>query len=146
MQKEVDQFSSCKNFRLNINIKKTEVMYQPIQKKPYYEPHISVKEQRLKAVENFTSLGSTLSRCANIDDEVKNRITKASWAFGNSRKKRNFTVYESQSLQSRSIDSKSVKPGQATNVTKNNFNSTILDVFARFLTYPGMIRFLILMF
>ena len=62
-------------------------MFQLVPKNPYHEPYISVKEQRLKAVENFTHLGSTLSRCANIDDEVKNRIAKSSWAFGNLRKK-----------------------------------------------------------
>ena len=86
MKQEVDHFSSCENFGLNINTKKTEMMYQPVPKNPYYKPYISVKEQRLKAVENFTYLGSTLSRCADIDDEVKNRIVKASWAFGNLRK------------------------------------------------------------
>ena len=88
IQRELDQFSSSwENFGLNINTKKTDVMYQPAPKSPYNELHISVKKQRLKAVENFTYLGSILSRCANIDDEVKNRITEASWAFGNLKKK-----------------------------------------------------------
>uniref|UniRef100_A0A8C7WPE7 Reverse transcriptase domain-containing protein n=1 Tax=Oryzias sinensis TaxID=183150 RepID=A0A8C7WPE7_9TELE len=87
MQQEMDAFSSaCDNFGLTINIKKTEVMYQPAPGKPYQEPNITVKGQRLQDVENFTYLGSTLSRNTNIDAEVNNRIAKASSAFGRLRK------------------------------------------------------------
>ena len=56
-------------------------MYQPAPENPYQEPNTTVKGQRLQAVENFTYLGSTLSRSANIDAEVTNRIAKASSAF-----------------------------------------------------------------
>ena len=62
-------------------------MFQPAPEKPYHKPHILVKGQRLQAVDNFTYLGSTLSRRINIDDEIKNRIAKASSAFGRLRKK-----------------------------------------------------------
>ena len=83
MQSEMDCFSkACDNFGLTISTKKTEVMYQPAPGKPYQEPRITVKGQDLQAVEDFTYLGSTLSRVVNIDSEVKNRIAKASSAFG----------------------------------------------------------------
>ena len=83
MQDEMDCFSgACDNFGLTISTKKTEVMYQPAPGKPYQEPHVTVKGQKLQAVDNFTYLGSTLSRAVNIDVEVNNRIAKASAAFG----------------------------------------------------------------
>ena len=62
-------------------------MFQPAPEKPSHKPHILVKGQRLQAVDKFTYLGSTLSRRINIDDEIKNRIAKASSAFGRLRKK-----------------------------------------------------------
>ena len=78
MQKGVDQLSdSCDSYDQTIIIKKTEVVYQPAPGKPYKEPTITVKGQRLQVVEKFTYLGSTLSRVVHIDDEVN-----ASAAFG----------------------------------------------------------------
>ena len=38
--------------------------------------------QKLKVVDKFTYLGSTLSRALHIDDEITARIAKASVAFG----------------------------------------------------------------
>ena len=57
--------------------KKTEVVYQHAAEKPYKEPTITVKGQRLQLVDKFTYLGSTLSRVVHIDDEVSARIAKA---------------------------------------------------------------------
>ena len=83
MQNNVDQISdSCESYDLSISIKKTEVVYQPAPEKPYKEPTITVKGQRLQVVDEFTYLGSTLSRVVHIDDEVNARIAKASAAFG----------------------------------------------------------------
>ena len=83
MQKGVDQVSdSCDSYNLTISIKKTEVVFQPEPGKPYKEPTIIVKGQRLQVVDKFTYLGSTLSRVVHIDDEVNARIAKASAAFG----------------------------------------------------------------
>ena len=83
MQKGVDQVSeSCDSYDLTISIKKTEVVYQPALGKPYKEPTITVKGQRLQVADKFTYLGSTLSRVVHIDDEVNARIAKASVAFG----------------------------------------------------------------
>ena len=79
----VDQVSdSCDSYDLTISIKKTEVVYQPAPGKPYKEPTITVKGQRLQVVDKFTYLGSILSRVVHIDDEVNARIAKASAAFG----------------------------------------------------------------
>ena len=83
MQKGVDEvFDSCDNYDLTVSIKKTEEVYQPAPGKPYKEPSITVKGQRLQVVDKFTYLGSTLSRVLHIDDEVNGRIAKASAAFG----------------------------------------------------------------
>ena len=56
--------------------KKTEVVYQPAPGKPYKEPTITVKCQRLQVVDKFTYLGSTLSRVVHIDEEANARIAK----------------------------------------------------------------------
>ena len=83
MQKGVDQVSdSCDSYDLTISIKTNEVIYQPAPGKPYKEPTITVKGQRLQVVDKFIYLGSTLSRVVHIDDEVSARIAKGSAAFG----------------------------------------------------------------
>ena len=83
MQKRVDQVSdSCDNYGLTTSIKKTEVVYQPAPGKPFKEPTITVKGQRLQVVDKFTYLESTLSRVVHIDDEVNARIAKANAVFG----------------------------------------------------------------
>ena len=87
MQTLIDRFSSaCDNFGLTISTQKTKVTYQPAPNQPYADPSISVKGQTLKAVNNFTYLGSTLSRNVVIDDEVNRRLAKASASFGRLRK------------------------------------------------------------
>ena len=66
MQNGVDQVSdSSDRYDLTINIKKTEVVYQWAPGKPYNEPTITVKGQRLQLVDKFSYLGSTLS---GVDD------------------------------------------------------------------------------
>ena len=83
MQATVDKFSTaCDNIGLTISITKTEVMHQPAPGMPYVEPSIMVKGQKLRVVNKFTYIDSTLSRAVHIDDEVNSRIAKASSAFG----------------------------------------------------------------
>nr|VZI48828.1 unnamed protein product [Spirometra erinaceieuropaei] len=85
MQRSMDLFSAaCENFGLVINTQKTVVMLQspPNPATPFNAPRITVNGTQLQVVENFPYLGSTLSRSAKIDDEVENRISKASQAFG----------------------------------------------------------------
>ena len=69
MQKGVDQVhDSFDSYHLTVSIKKTEVVYQPAPRKPYKEPTITVKGQRLQVVDKFTYLGSILSKVVHIDD------------------------------------------------------------------------------
>ena len=85
MQNNVDKFSiASDNFALTINTqkKKTKVMHQPVSGKPYVEPNITIKGQRLKVVEKFTYLSSTLSKFIDMDKEVNTRQAKASAVFG----------------------------------------------------------------
>nr|VZI31873.1 unnamed protein product [Spirometra erinaceieuropaei] len=85
MQRSMDLFSAaCENFGLIINTQKTVVVHQPppnLATAPN-APQISVNGTQLQVVENFPYLGNTLSRNTKIDDEVANRISKASQAFG----------------------------------------------------------------
>lgn len=73
---------ACDNFSLTISNNKTEVMYQLCPGKPHVKPDITVNGEVLNNVDKFTYLRNTLSRQADIDDEVKCRISKASSAFG----------------------------------------------------------------
>ena len=79
----MDKFSvACANFGLTISTKKMEVTHQPAPHTSCTEPSISVNGQRLQVVDQFTYLGSTLSRAVTIDAKVNCRIAKASSAFG----------------------------------------------------------------
>nr|VZI33690.1 unnamed protein product [Spirometra erinaceieuropaei] len=86
MQRSMDLFSAaCENFGLVINTQKTVVMHQPPPNSataPNASPQISVNGTLLQVVEILPYLGSTLSRTTKIDNEVANRISKASQAFG----------------------------------------------------------------
>lgn len=83
MQQNMDLFSTaCTNFGLTISTSKTEVLHQPAPGEDYLEPSITVNGQKLRNVDRFTYLGSTLSQAVHIDDEVYTRIAKASVAFG----------------------------------------------------------------
>nr|VZH96028.1 unnamed protein product [Spirometra erinaceieuropaei] len=97
----MDLFSAaCENFGLVINTQKTVVMHQPPPHSvtsPNAPPQISVNGTRLKVVENFPYLGSTLSRSTEIDDKVARRISKASQVFGRLKS----TVWNHHGLQLR---------------------------------------------
>nr|VZI13244.1 unnamed protein product [Spirometra erinaceieuropaei] len=86
MQRGMDLVSAaCENFGLVINPQKTVVMHQPPPNSataPNAPPQISVNGTQLQVVEYFPYLGSNLSRNTKIDDEVANRISKTSQAFG----------------------------------------------------------------
>nr|VZH92147.1 unnamed protein product [Spirometra erinaceieuropaei] len=85
MQRSMDLLPVAReNFGLVINTQKTVVMHQPSPNSatPPNAPQISLNGTQLKVVKNFPYLGSTLSRNTKIDDEVANRISIASQAFG----------------------------------------------------------------
>ena len=87
MQKIVDTFSDAtKNFGLNINIKKTEVLYQPNSTRTR-EEDIMVDGNMLNSVLEFTYLGSTISSNGCIDDEIQRRRAKGSAFFGQLRQR-----------------------------------------------------------
>ena len=87
MQEIVDAFSNAsKKFGLKINIKKTEVLYQPNSTRPRKED-IMVDGNKLNSVLEFTYLGSTISSDGCIDDEIQRRMAKASASFGQLRQR-----------------------------------------------------------
>ena len=83
--------------------KKTEVVYQPAPGKPYKEPTITMKGQRLQVVNKFTYLESTLSRVVQIDDEKASaafgRLRGSIWERSRIRLDTKLTVYRSVVLQ-----------------------------------------------
>ncbi|VDL90042.1 unnamed protein product [Schistocephalus solidus] len=83
MQRSMDLFATgCADFGLTISTAKSVVMPQPPPSAEYSALRINVNGDQLKNVENFAYLGSPLSRNTRIDDEVAQRISKASQTFG----------------------------------------------------------------
>lgn len=77
MQCFIYMFSTaCTNLSLTISTKKTEVLHQPAPGKPYVEPNITVKSQRLNVVNKL------LTQNTAINYEINARIAKASAASG----------------------------------------------------------------
>ena len=82
MQKILDVFFDVsKKFGLKINIKKTEVLYQPNSTRTR-EEDITVDGNKLNSVLEITYVGSTISSNGCIDDEIQRRMAKASASFG----------------------------------------------------------------
>ena len=90
---------SCDSYDLTISIKMTEVVYQPALGKPYKEPAITVKSQRLQVVDKFTYLRSTLSRIVHIDYEVNAGLPKLVQHLKYLGSKWNQTTHKAESLQ-----------------------------------------------
>ena len=70
-----------KKFSLKINIKKTEVLYQPNSTR-IQEEDIMVDGNKLNSVLEFTYLGSTILSNGCNDDEIQRRVAKASVSSG----------------------------------------------------------------
>ena len=82
MHNIVDGFSNAsKRFGLKINVKKTEVLYQPNSTRTR-EEDIMVGGNKLNSLLEFTYLGSTISSNGCIDDEIQRRIANTSASFG----------------------------------------------------------------
>ncbi|VDL90177.1 unnamed protein product [Schistocephalus solidus] len=83
MQRSMDLFATgCADFGSTCSTAKTVVMHQPPPNAEYNAPRINDNGAQLKNLETFAYLGSTLSRNTSIDDEVAQRISKASQVFG----------------------------------------------------------------
>ena len=81
MQTLVDAFSNAsKKFGLKINIKKTEVLYQP-NSTINREEDIMVDGNKLNSVLGFTYLGNTMSSNGCIDDEIQWMMAKGMIIF-----------------------------------------------------------------
>ncbi|VDL89119.1 unnamed protein product [Schistocephalus solidus] len=83
MQRSMDLFAAgCADFGLTISTAKTVIMHQPPPSLEYNAPRINVNGAQLKNVETFAYLGNPPSCNTRIDDEVAQRISKASQVFG----------------------------------------------------------------
>ena len=82
MQNLMDCFSrSCASFGLTINVNKTLVMYQPALNKRFEDPAIFVYGKRLKFVDHFVYLVSTLSQEKSLDWEISISLQKGTRSF-----------------------------------------------------------------
>ncbi|KAK3510410.1 hypothetical protein QTP70_005908 [Hemibagrus guttatus] len=82
IQRIINAFSDAsKKFGLKINIKKTEVLYQPNSSRTQ-EVDVRVDGNILNSVPEFTYLGSTVTKDGQIDAEIQRRMAKASASFG----------------------------------------------------------------
>lgn len=86
MQYIADCFATaCGRFGLTISLEKTEAMFQPspsLADTVPPPPPITINNTEIKTVDKFCYLGSTVSNSGSLDDEVMQRIRKASVAFG----------------------------------------------------------------
>lgn len=62
---------------LEVWLKKTEVVYQPATREEYHPPYITIGDNELKTVYQFTSPRCTITSDTKIDREVDNRLAKA---------------------------------------------------------------------
>ncbi|VDL95395.1 unnamed protein product [Schistocephalus solidus] len=82
LQRSIDLFDTgCANFGLTISTAKKVVSHKLPSGAEYNAHQINVNGAQLKKVKTFGYLRSTLSRNTRIDDEVAQRISKASQAF-----------------------------------------------------------------
>nr|VZI38358.1 unnamed protein product [Spirometra erinaceieuropaei] len=71
----------CVHFRLTVYVDNKVVMHQQPSTVDYIIPCLRVNGAELKTVDYFNYLGSIMTRCVKIDDEVAHRIFKASQTF-----------------------------------------------------------------
>ena len=78
-------FTAYLRLGLTLNVKKTEVLYQPATTQDVggeAQPRIKVGDKTLETTKCFKYLGSNISANATIDDEIAYRISCAAAAFG----------------------------------------------------------------
>lgn len=83
LQDMLDRFvAASEAFGLSINIKKTEILYQPAPGTPHEDPDLYIHGKPVKSVSNFTYLGSVISCDNSIESEITRRIQSSASAFG----------------------------------------------------------------
>ena len=115
-------------FGLEVSLKKSEVLHQPAPQEAYCPPRITIGETELKAVQQFTYLGCTISSDARIDKEVDNRLAKANSAFGR--------------LHSRVWNNKHLKKATKISVYRAVVLTTLLYGSESWVTYRHYLRLL----
>jgi hypothetical protein len=78
---------SAKAFGLKINIKKTEMMHQPVPGSNDDVQPIYIEDQELTKVSKFKYLGSTMMNNNKMDEELNTRMSNASISYGRLTKK-----------------------------------------------------------
>ena len=68
-------------FGLDINLRKTEVLHQPVTREEHRPPYVSISNVGLMLTQLFTYLGCIISSHARIDKEIDNRFSKANCLF-----------------------------------------------------------------
>ena len=87
IQRIIDALANASSkFGLKINIKKTEVMFQP-NFTVTMEEDINVNETTLNHVKEFTYLGSIIASDGHIEAELQNKMSKACMSFGGLRER-----------------------------------------------------------
>ena len=69
-------------FGLEVSIKKTVILHQPVNNVMQNRPSISIGDSKLDVVEEFTYLGCVVSADAQLGKDIANRLYKANKAFG----------------------------------------------------------------
>ena len=83
MQEMVNSFANAAaRFGLQINIKKTEYMFQPAPGTASIAKDIFINGEPLKKVSSFSYLGSVISDDCAVDKDIAVRLQKASRAYG----------------------------------------------------------------
>ena len=88
MQELVHAFEdAASSFGLQINVKKTEYMFQPAPGTTNIAENIYINGEALKKVSSFSYLGSVISDDCTVDRDITVRLQKASKAYGALQKK-----------------------------------------------------------
>ena len=74
-------------FGLEVSIKKTVILHQPVTNMVQNSPSISIGESKLDVVQQFTYLGCVVSADAKLDKDIANRLDKANKSFGSLNKR-----------------------------------------------------------
>ena len=79
LQQLMNRFShACRDFRLTISLKKTNVLGQDVDTPPV----ITINNYQLEVVHEFTYLGSTIANNLSLDAELNRRVGKAATTLG----------------------------------------------------------------